>query len=172
MFKSHVYSSIRMVFFLNVLMYISSWNRLSSFTYSLFFNLTVFKLIILYVISLSLSVSSFFFYSQGTINLRGSMKELLLEQQLETLNRFRSGTLRRWHRHRMTDRQTVRRHEQKRTSRKEETKKRYLILILRLVWCCRLLTHLSSSSSSFILYCLSPIEIIRRSDRWTYHQNN
>jgi hypothetical protein len=32
------------------------------------------------------------------------MKELLLEQQLGTLNRFRSGTLRRCH-HRMTDRQ-------------------------------------------------------------------
>ena len=31
------------------------------------------------------------------------MKELLLEQQLGTLNRFRSGTLRRCH-HRMTDR--------------------------------------------------------------------
>jgi len=55
--------------------------------------------------SMSLSLSPlFFFYSQGTINLRGSMKELLLEQQLGTLNRFRSGTLRRCH-HRMTDRQ-------------------------------------------------------------------
>jgi hypothetical protein len=57
--------------------------------------------------SLSLVSSLLFsslFYSQGTINLRGSMKELLLEQQLETLNRFRSGTLRRCH-HRMTDRQ-------------------------------------------------------------------
>lgn len=32
------------------------------------------------------------------------MEELLLEQQLGTLNRFRSGTLRRCH-HRVTDRQ-------------------------------------------------------------------
>ena len=80
---------------------------------------------LLCVIFLYVSLSSLF-YSQGTINLRGSMKELLLEQQLGTLNRFRSGTLRRCH-HRMTDRQIG---DMKRKKEKIEKGKRYLILIL------------------------------------------
>jgi hypothetical protein len=84
---------------------------------------------------LSLSLASLLFYSQGTINLRGSMKELLLEQQLGTLNRFRSGTLRRCH-HRMTDRQIDD------IKKKRNRKRRYLIVILILVWCFKLLTHL------------------------------
>ncbi len=102
------------------------------------------SLLCVYVISLSLSFSFLFFYSQGTINLRGSMKDLLLEQQLETLNRFRSGTLRRCH-HRMTDRQIDD------IKRKRNRKKRYLIRIYILVWCFKLLTHLFNSILLF--YC-------------------
>jgi hypothetical protein len=75
-----------------------------SFLTSLSSNSSSLLCVCYFSLSLSLFSTLFLFYSQGTINLRGSMKELLLEQQLGTLNRFRSGTLRRCH-HRMTGRQ-------------------------------------------------------------------
>jgi hypothetical protein len=71
---------------------------------NLFFNLPSFNSSLLCVFYFA-SCLFFFFCSQRTINLRGSMRELLLEQQLGTLNRFRFGTIRRCH-HQMTDRQT------------------------------------------------------------------